>query len=94
MARKSGYRLSEKIMLKQKARAGCRSNHNSSCSGIEAPLLGNHGPVVAGTSLEAAVYAMEELEETAKLVLLTRSPPVGRLGPDQIQDLKSGFNLK
>ena len=37
---------------------------------------------------------MEELEETAKLVLLTRSPPVGRLGPDQIQDLKSGFNLK
>jgi hypothetical protein len=37
---------------------------------------------------------MEELEETAKLVLLTRSLPVGRLGPDQIQDLKSGFNLK
>jgi ribulose-5-phosphate 4-epimerase/fuculose-1-phosphate aldolase len=57
-------------------------------------LLGNHGPVVAGPSLEAAVYAMEELEETAKLVLLTRSLPVGRLGPDQIQDLKSGFNLK
>ena len=27
--RKSGYRFSEKIMLKQKARAGCRSNHNS-----------------------------------------------------------------
>jgi 3-dehydro-4-phosphotetronate decarboxylase len=57
-------------------------------------LLGNHGPVVAGPSLEAAVYAMEELEETAKLVLLTRSLPVRRLGPDQIQDLKSGFNLK
>ena len=37
---------------------------------------------------------MEELEETAKLVLLTRSLPVRQLGPDQIQDLKSGFNLK
>ena len=35
-----------------------------------AVLLANHGPVVAGTSLEAAVYAIEELEETAKLFLL------------------------
>jgi hypothetical protein len=29
MIRKSGIRFSEKIMLKQKARAECRSNHNS-----------------------------------------------------------------
>jgi len=28
-----GIRFSEKIMLKQKAGAGCRSNHNSSRSG-------------------------------------------------------------
>ncbi len=35
-------------------------------------LLANHGPVVAGRDLEAAVYAVEELEETAKLALLTR----------------------
>jgi hypothetical protein len=27
-----GIRFSEKLMLKQKARAGCRSNHNSSRS--------------------------------------------------------------
>src|SRR4029453_18318030 len=33
-------------------------------------LLANHGPVVAGKDLEAAVYATEELEETAKLRLL------------------------
>ncbi len=33
-------------------------------------LLSNHGPVVAGDSLEAAVWASEELEETAKLHLL------------------------
>lgn len=35
-----------------------------------AVLLANHGPVVAGKELWAAVYAMEELEETAKLALL------------------------
>src|SRR3954452_17584335 len=35
-------------------------------------LLANHGPVVSGDTLEAAVYAMEELEETAKLYLLLR----------------------
>jgi hypothetical protein len=29
MIRKSGTRFSEKIMLKQKARAGCRFNYNS-----------------------------------------------------------------
>ncbi len=35
-------------------------------------LLANHGPVVAGTSLEDAVWAIEELEATAKLYLLLR----------------------
>lgn len=33
-------------------------------------LLSNHGPVVTGDSLDAAVAATEELEETAKLFLL------------------------
>lgn len=33
-------------------------------------LLSNHGPVVAGTTLGAAMDAIEELEETAKLFLL------------------------
>src|SRR6478752_275256 len=33
MIRKSGNRFSEKIMLKQKASAGCRSNHRVSLSG-------------------------------------------------------------
>ena len=56
-------------------------------------LLGNHGPVVAGSSLEAAVFAIEELEETAKLVLLTRGLPVRRLDQDQIRDLNARFNL-
>jgi ribulose-5-phosphate 4-epimerase/fuculose-1-phosphate aldolase len=35
-------------------------------------LLANHGPVVAGKDLESAVYATEELEETAKLYLMLR----------------------
>ena len=37
-----------------------------------AVLLANHGPVVAGASLEAAMWATEELEETSRLYLLLR----------------------
>ena len=37
-----------------------------------AVLISNHGPVVAGDTLEAAVWAIEELEETARLHLLLR----------------------
>jgi ribulose-5-phosphate 4-epimerase/fuculose-1-phosphate aldolase len=57
-------------------------------------LLGNHGPVVAGTSLDAAVFAMEELEETARLVLLTRGMKVRLLTPEAIADLNATFRLK
>ena len=35
-----------------------------------AMLLANHGPVVAGTTPSAALDVMEELEETARLLLL------------------------
>ena len=37
-----------------------------------AVLLANHGPVVSGRSFRDAVFAAEELEETAKLVFLTK----------------------
>ncbi|QCI64250.1 aldolase [Phreatobacter stygius] len=57
-------------------------------------LLGNHGPVVAGTSLEAAVFAMEELEETARLTILTRGMAVRHLGQQEIADLEATFQLK
>lgn len=43
-----------------------------------AVLLANHGPVVAGKDLEATVYAMEELEEGAKLAMMTRG--MNRIG--------------
>jgi ribulose-5-phosphate 4-epimerase/fuculose-1-phosphate aldolase len=56
-------------------------------------LLANHGPVVAGTSLEAAVFATEELEETAKLYLLLRSLNPRYLTPQQVADLVAAFDL-
>lgn len=56
-----------------------------------AVLLANHGPVVAGTCLEDAVYATEELEETAKLFLLLRGHATKPLSESQIIDLKTKF---
>jgi ribulose-5-phosphate 4-epimerase/fuculose-1-phosphate aldolase len=56
-----------------------------------AVLLANHGPVVSGTSLEAASYAVEELEETAKLFLLLRNVPARPLNGAQIEELLSVF---
>ncbi|MFD4640232.1 3-oxo-tetronate 4-phosphate decarboxylase [Lentzea sp. NPDC058436] len=48
-----------------------------------AMLLSNHGPVVAGADLTAAVDALEELEETAKLFLLLRGLPTAPLTEEQ-----------
>src|SRR5580692_5862580 len=56
-------------------------------------LLANHGPVVSGDSLEAAVFAIEELEETAKLYLLLRGLNPRYLTPEQIADLSKTFGL-
>jgi 3-dehydro-4-phosphotetronate decarboxylase len=56
-----------------------------------AVLLANHGPVVAGKSLEDAVYSAEELEETAKLSLLLEGKSVSLLTPAQIADLSAAF---
>ncbi|MEM1344250.1 MAG: 3-oxo-tetronate 4-phosphate decarboxylase [Pseudomonadota bacterium] len=54
-------------------------------------LLANHGPVVAGKSLEAAVQAAEELEETAKLFLMLRGEKTRYLTPAQVADLHVRF---
>jgi 3-dehydro-4-phosphotetronate decarboxylase len=53
-----------------------------------AVLLANHGPVVAGTSLDNAMYATEELEETAKLFLLLRDESIRPLTPEQVEELR------
>lgn len=54
-------------------------------------LLANHGPVVAAGSLEAAVSAAEELEETAKLVMMMRGQDVRRLTEEQVAGLLAAF---
>ena len=58
-----------------------------------AVLLANHGPVVSGVSLEAAMNAAEELEETAKLFLLLRGSQTRPLTSSQVEILvqKSSF---
>ncbi len=59
-----------------------------------AVLLANHGPVVAGTSLENAQYAAEELEETAKLFLMLRGEKIRPLTQAQVEDLRARYNLR
>jgi ribulose-5-phosphate 4-epimerase/fuculose-1-phosphate aldolase len=56
-----------------------------------AMLLANHGPVVSGTSLDAAVDAIEELEATAKLWLLVKRERTRSLTADQVEDLARRF---
>lgn len=56
-----------------------------------AVLLANHGPVVSAQSLAAAVYATEELEETAKLYLLLHGKNPRCLTEEQIEALERRF---
>jgi ribulose-5-phosphate 4-epimerase/fuculose-1-phosphate aldolase len=56
-----------------------------------AVLLANHGPVVAGSTLEAAVDAIEELEATARLYLLLRHERCRALTPEQVADIEARF---
>ena len=54
-------------------------------------LLANHGPVVAGKTLEDAVYAIEELEETARLFLLLKNMKTQYLNQNQVNALTKLF---
>jgi len=56
-----------------------------------AVLLANHGPVVAGKSLDAAVGAIEELEATARLYLLLHDRKTRPLDADQVAELQRLF---
>lgn len=58
-----------------------------------AVLLANHGPVVSGATLEAAVNAAEELEETARIFLLLKGSTARPLDAAQIAELKAVFKL-
>lgn len=50
-------------------------------------LLSNHGPVVSGATLSAAMDALEELEETAKLFLLLRGQKTRPLSAEEVRRL-------
>lgn len=56
-----------------------------------AVLLANHGPVVTGRDLTGAVYAAEELEETAKLLVLLQGQRTRLLTQAQIDELNRVF---
>ncbi len=56
-------------------------------------LLANHGSVLAGDTLQDAVYAAEELEEAAKLYLLLRGSFPRALNQAQVADLAAHFKL-
>jgi ribulose-5-phosphate 4-epimerase/fuculose-1-phosphate aldolase len=57
----------------------------------KAVLLANHGPVVADRSLEAAMGAIEEMEEAARLVFTLGGRPARRLGPEELAVLRARF---
>ena len=59
-----------------------------------AVMLANHGPVVAGRDVEAAVNAVEELEDTARLAMLTRGLHPRTLTPEQVRAVVSRFDVE
>lgn len=71
------------LSLAEAVRAFAKTHH--------AVLLANHGPVVAGEALDQAVYAAEELEETAKLHLLLKGCDVRLLTAEQVAELHEAF---
>lgn len=78
-----GYIAPGDRALAEAVRAMARTHH--------AMLLANHGPVVAGKSIDDAVYNIEELEETAKLFLLLNGRATRYLDGAQIGDLEKRF---
>ena len=58
---------------------------------FSAVLLANHGPVVSGKDLTSTVFAAEELEETAKLLITLRGAPVRMLTAADVAELRDTF---
>lgn len=59
-----------------------------------AVMLANHGPVVAGKDVEAACNAIEELEDGARLAMMTRGLSPRGLTGDQIEELVTKFDVE
>ncbi len=56
-----------------------------------AVLLANHGPVVSGKDFASTVYAAEELEETARLLVTLRGAPTRLLRAEDVEELRTAF---
>ena len=69
--------------LAEAVRAAAKDHH--------AILLANHGPIIAGKTLEDAVLIMEELEETAKIFFLLGDRKVAALTCEAVEDLAIAF---
>ena len=59
-----------------------------------AVMLANHGPVVAGKDVEAACNAIEELEATARLAMMTRGMSPNGLMPAQVNEVVTRFDVE
>lgn len=59
-----------------------------------AVMLANHGPVVAGKDIEAACNAIEELEDTARLAMMTRGLSPRGLSQSDVQRLVTTFDVE
>ena len=59
-----------------------------------AVMLANHGPVVAGKDVEAACSAIEELEDTARLAMMTRGMSPRGLSENDVQRLVTKFDVE
>ena len=59
-----------------------------------AVMLANHGPVVAGRDVEAACNAVEELEATARLALLTRGLGARGLKQAEVRQVVDRFDVE
>ncbi len=59
-----------------------------------AVMLANHGPVVAGADIEAACNAIEELEDTARLAMMTRGHAPRMLSAAQVDAVVKTFNVE
>lgn len=59
-----------------------------------AVMLANHGPVVAGKNIEAACNAIEELEDTARLAMMTRGMSPRGLSATDVHRLVTTFNVE
>lgn len=71
--------------------AGLVTPHVRSCRGV---MLARIGPTFWHESVSAAAAALEEAEETAKLVFLTRGAVLPPLDDAQIEDLRAAFGAR